>query len=311
MNMEKVDILLSVYKPNKDYLIKQLESLNNQDYENIEVIINDDCPECPCDSEIFKKYLTKVSYRILPQESHNLNYAKSFEKLVKVSTGDFIAFCDQDDIWFPNKISKSVEILKKENALIVASDKQIIDKDGRVVIEKYRDVNHGMSESWHTGDDIAKYNLIITYAIGMVMVGKGDFVRSTLPFSNYTGHDKWVLSCAAAEGKVAFIEDPLVQYRRHGENVSGVLIGIDSKEDYIKKRVDINLNLIHDFINKYPNFKDKEEVLKFANARKNHNIFDLYKYRSLAPNIAKFDIMLSLIPNVLFKTMIKIARKMS
>ena len=42
--MEKVDILLSVYKPNKKYLIEQLKSLNDQNYPNIEVIINDDCP---------------------------------------------------------------------------------------------------------------------------------------------------------------------------------------------------------------------------------------------------------------------------
>ena len=88
-------------------------------------------------------------------------------------------------------------------------------------------------------------------------------------------------------------------------------MGIESKKDYEQQRVLPNYNLIKDFINKYPDFKDKEALLKFAIARKNHDIKDLYKYRSLAPNIAKFDIILALVPDFLFKTMIQIARKIS
>lgn len=308
--MEKVDILLSVYKPNEKYLIEQLVSLNNQDYPNIEVIINDDCPDSPCDRGIFETYLTKVPYRILEQDKKNLNYTKSFEKLVKASTGDYIAFCDQDDVWFSNKISKSVKTLEKENALLVASDRQIIDGDGNVIVDKYRDEHHGQTESWHTGDDITVNNLIITHAVGMVLVVRGEFARSTVPFSVYTGHDKWIISCASQEGRVAFIDEPLVQYRRHGHNVSGVLIGIESKKDYEEKRVLINYNLIQDFLNKYPDFKDKDKLLGFATARKDHKIKDLYKYRSIAPNIAKFDIMLVFVPDFLFKTMILFARKL-
>ena len=87
--MEKVSILLSIYKPNLTYLALQLNSLNNQDYENLEVIINDDCPESPCPIYIFEQYLTKVPYKILKQNKSNLNYIKSFEKLVKNSDGKY------------------------------------------------------------------------------------------------------------------------------------------------------------------------------------------------------------------------------
>jgi glycosyltransferase involved in cell wall biosynthesis len=37
-------------------------------------------------------------------ESINLGYTKAFEKLISFSTGDYIAFCDQDDIWHEDKI---------------------------------------------------------------------------------------------------------------------------------------------------------------------------------------------------------------
>lgn len=309
LTMKKVNILMSIYKPNLNFLIKQLQSINNQTYQNIEVLINDDCPDSPCEISVFKKYLTKVSYKILSQDDHNLGYIKSFEKLLKNSDGDYIAFCDQDDIWFSNKIEKSISVLEEKNALLVASDRQIIDKNDNVVSESVRKKSNKIQENWHTGDDIAKYNLFITFAVGMVIVMKGEYARSTLPFSRYTGHDKWVISCAATDGKVAFIEEPLVQYRRHGHNVSGVLVGIESKKDYMDQRVIPDSNAIYDFLVKYPNFKDKKEVLAFSNARMNHSIVQLFRYRYLAPDIASFDIVISLTPGFMFPFLLKIARK--
>ncbi|MDD7330134.1 MAG: glycosyltransferase [Absicoccus porci] len=309
LTMKKVNILMSIYKPNLNFLIKQLQSINNQTYQNIEVLINDDCPDSPCEISVFKKYLTKVSYKILSQDDHNLGYIKSFEKLLKNSDGDYIAFCDQDDIWFSNKIEKSISVLEEKNALLVASDRQIIDENDNVVSESVRKKSNKIQENWHTGDDIAKYNLFITFAVGMVIVMKGEYARSTLPFSRYTGHDKWVISCAATDGKVAFIEEPLVQYRRHGHNVSGVLVGIESKKDYMDQRVIPDSNAIYDFLVKYPNFKDKKEVLAFSNARMNHSIVQLFRYRYLAPDIASFDIVISLTPGFMFPFLLKIARK--
>lgn len=301
--MKKVSILLSIY------LKLQLQSLNNQTYQNIEVLINDDCPEDPCDPSIFKTYLTKVPFKLFPQDNHNLGYHKSFEKLLKNSDGEYIAFCDQDDIWFPNKIEKSISVLEKENALLVASDRQIIDENNNIVKESVRKESKKIWERWHTGDDIAKYNLFTTFAIGMVIVMKGDYARSTIPFSSYTGHDKWVISCAATDGKVAFIEEPLVQYRRHSNNVSGILKGINCKQDYMRKRVIPDSEAINDFLTKYPNFKDKQEVLAFNDARKNHSITQLFHYRYLSPDIAAFDIMISLTPSFMFPFLLKIARK--
>lgn len=66
MYMCKVDVLLSVYNPDPQYLREQLLSLNNQTYQNMEIIIFDDCVTQRCDTEVFKKYLKDKKYRILP-----------------------------------------------------------------------------------------------------------------------------------------------------------------------------------------------------------------------------------------------------
>lgn len=306
---DRVDILLSVYDPNIDYLIKQLKSLNNQTYDNLKLYVFDDCVDKRCNIEIFERYITNFEYEVLPYESKNLGYIKAFEKLIKYSTGKYIAFCDQDDIWMSNKIEKCIEVLRRDKSLAVASERQIIDENDNIIWKKVRDYSHKNYDSWHSFDDIAKYNLFITFAVGMSIVACGDFTRSTLPISSYTAHDKWILSCAATEGTVSFIEEPLVQYRRHGKNVSGILKGINTKEDYIKKRLVPQIKAVEAFQEKYPNHKDIREMRDFANAGKNGNIVTLFRYRKLAPDVAKFNIVFTIIPNFLFKYMLKIARK--
>lgn len=306
---KKVDIIMSVYNPNEQYLIKQLKSLNEQDYPNIKIYIYDDCVTKKTNVEIFKKYLTKVDYEVIPSEKNNLGYVLAFEKLTKNTTGDYVAFCDQDDIWFSNKISKSVEVLEKEKTLLVASEKQIIDENDVITKEKSREGSNKNYDNWHSFDDIMKYTTIICYAVGMSMVVDGNFLRSILPFSHNTGHDKWALICASAEGNVSFIEEPLVQYRRHGHNVSGVLVGIESKEDYVKQRVEPNVRLLEDIKKKYPEHKDIKELEKFIYARVTHNIYYLWKYRKLAPDVAKFDMVISLVPRFMFSFFVKIVRK--
>lgn len=309
---DKVQILLSVYKPNKEYLIKQLISLNDQDYQNLELLIFDDGFSVEkCEVEIFNQYITNFSFKILPYENKTLGYEGAFEKLVEASDASYIAFCDQDDVWRKDKISKCVATLKKEHTLAVASDRMLIDKDDNIICESVRKSSKKNYESWNSGDDISKYNLFVTFAVGMSIVADGPYTRSILPFSKNTGHDKWLLSCASTDGNVSFIHDTLVQYRRHGNNVSGVLIGIDSKEDYLNKRVLPCIRLVNDFLERYPDHKDKEEIKEFAYARKNHEILKLIKYRNLAPDIAKFEVMLCLIPNFMFSFLVKLARKLS
>lgn len=104
MNGKKVNILLSVYNPNVTYLVEQLKSIDNQTYPNIELLIFDDCVSKRCDVGIFKKTLNNVKYRILPYKKKNMGYVKAFEYLVEQADGNYIAFCDQDDIWVRLKL---------------------------------------------------------------------------------------------------------------------------------------------------------------------------------------------------------------
>lgn len=97
-----ISIALCTYNGAK-YLQEQLMSIVNQTYKNIEVVIVDDCST---DNTVdIVKSLEKSFPRIkLYQNEKNLGFNKNFEKAIELTTGDYIAISDQDDIWELNKL---------------------------------------------------------------------------------------------------------------------------------------------------------------------------------------------------------------
>ncbi len=308
--MDTVDILMSIYKPDREYLIKQLKSINVQTFKNITLYVYNDCPSEHIDKSLFKEY---VQFPIVFLETDGINrgFIKAFEKLINASKSKYVAFCDQDDIWREDKIEKCINTLKKDNSFVVASDRSIINENDVTKIESVRKAVNKNYENWKTGDDICKYDLVICFAVGMCIVADGDFARNVCPISEYAGHDQWLLACASTEGKVSFIDEPLVQYRRHSHNVSGVMNDVKTKRQYYERRVLTQKKMYEDFFARYPNHKDKKEMMDFITKRSNHSTFGLLKYINLAPDVVRFEIVLSIVPDFVFRLLRYLARKLS
>ena len=304
----KVQILMSIYRPNIEYLTKQLQSIDKQTYSNLELVLYNDDPDSSINSTIFERSLTNVPWRFLSGRGSNLGYEKAFQYLVEESDASYLFFCDQDDVWLPLKIEKCVETLIQDGSLAIVTDRALIDENGTLYCSSVRKASKSPSELWSTGDDIAKYNLFLTYGLGMSLGVDGKFARAAMPLSSCTAHDQWLISCASAQGIVSYCEEPLVMYRRHGRNVSGVLKGIDCKADYYRLRPESQHCTVLNFLKSYPEFKDKDEVLAFSTARISRDIRNLYKYRNLAPEIAWFEIVLKYLPSPLFSCLVKAAR---
>ena len=307
--MNKVDILMSIYNPDIEYLREQLKSLNDQTYENMEVIIFDDCITDRCDKAVFTECLTDKNYRFLPYQEKNLGYIKAFETLVREADGDYIALCDQDDVWEPEKIEKCIECLEKDKTVLVATDRKLIDGNGTIYCESVRHSTKVISEKWNTKEDIGVRNFFQACAPGMCMVMRTDFAKSTLPFSEYTGHDKWLLACANVCGGVSFLDEPLSWYRRSGKNVSGILMGVDTRKDYEQQRILPHLKLIREFDKRYPGYAKIGLAYRIAYARMNHKITELVKYREYIPTLYKFEVLISALPQWGTKLMIKVLHR--
>src|SRR5690606_11082718 len=116
--------VMAIYNPNMQWLEQQLYSLNEQSYENIQLLIIDDCSTeikyddiCAC----IKKCISNFPYNICRNEK-NIGSNKTFEKLTRMAEGKYIAYCDQDDIWCKDKLSILVSLIESNGALLVCSD---------------------------------------------------------------------------------------------------------------------------------------------------------------------------------------------
>ena len=299
----RVSVLMSVYRPDLSFLRQQLVSIEAQDYPETELIVWDDCAGEDI-SGILEEVLLKTPYTYR-RCSENLGYIRAFETLTEIASGEYLAFCDQDDVWEAGKLSRCVEVLERERAILVTSDRRIIDEDNRVVVKSVRGTSKYPYERWSTGDDISCNAVFTCYALGMTIVMRTDAAKRMLPFSGNTGHDKWVTMCAAAMGKVCYIEEVLQSYRRHGKNVSGIFYHLSSKEEYYTWRVDTSCAVVRELLEKFPDHPRREQILAFSQAREKRRTVQLWKYRRTAPAVAMFEILLKWIPAGLFARMLK------
>ena len=299
---------MSVYNPNMDFFSQQLSSLNDQTYKNIELIIWDDCPEHPIDTSVVEKCITNFSFKLL-SENKNLGVTKAFEKLTDLANGEYIAYCDQDDVWEPNKIEICLETIQKDNSLIVTSDRSIIDAENRVLYESERRSNPPKGRTWNTGDDITRQAMFFCYAPGMTIFVRSDIAKKCIPFPLECFHDRWLILCASVYGKASFIDKPLVRYRRHGKNSSGLFIDIHSKADYYDIRVRSACQLTSVFLERFNDYKHNDQIAAFAKARQEKDILSIFKFRDLSTRSAYFEIALKFIPDFLFKWALSILKK--
>ena len=111
-----IAILMAVYEPRMDWLREQLLSLEAQTYPNLRLYICDDCSPTVPHEEIrrcVEECIHSFPYELKRNES-NLGSNKTFEVLTQEVTGEYFAYCDQDDVWFPDKIEKTLKRMNEE-----------------------------------------------------------------------------------------------------------------------------------------------------------------------------------------------------
>lgn len=101
-----VSVVMATYNGEK-YLSEQIDSILAQSYPVYELIIQDDC-STDGTTDIVRRYMEKYSFIKLFVNDHNVGFSENFRLATMHATGDFVAFSDQDDIWFPQKLERQV-----------------------------------------------------------------------------------------------------------------------------------------------------------------------------------------------------------
>jgi glycosyltransferase involved in cell wall biosynthesis len=134
---------------------------------------------------------------------------------IKLATGEYIAFLDSDDTWFPTKVEKSVFSLENGSDLVCHAE-YWIDESG-----KSRLVTYGPSEAATHHNLIYKGNRISTSAtmVRATLLKEVNGFDTSPELISTEDYDLWI-RLAAKSNKFAFIDEPLGEYHRHDNNVS-------------------------------------------------------------------------------------------
>lgn len=304
---QKVDILLATYNGEK-YIKEQVESILNQTYENIQIIISDDCSTDKT-RQVLKEYENNEKIKIFYQEK-NLGYVKNFEFLLKQVESNLYMLSDQDDVWKKEKVEKSVEKIENEKLDLVFGDLEVVDENLNTLYKSYNRYMHLIHKIKKYQKD---YRLQYLYncMTGCTIISRKNWIDKVLPFptnSKYMIHDYWLGLVIALNGKVGYIEEPYILYRQHGKNQVGSKKASKTASKLEKVRnISINTRIgtfetyvMHEEIFNEKLRKQNEKALEYFKMLKNKKNFNfrqwgiffrLYKYESFSQYIKNFMVL--------------------
>lgn len=138
-----VSIAMTTYNGEK-FIKKQLDSIINQTYKNLEIIICDD-GSTDKTIDIIKEYQKKDKRIKLYINEKNLGFSKNFEKAISLCKGDYIALSDQDDIWELDKIETMVKNIN--DAILVYGDEKLIDEKDNIIADSFFQITEYIPEN--------------------------------------------------------------------------------------------------------------------------------------------------------------------
>lgn len=316
--MKSVAILLATYQPNLQFFSQQLDSLNQQDYPNCHIYICDDSADAKWHQAVqmqLQERLTAIPYTFLKQES-NMGSNRTFERLTKEIEADYFAYCDQDDIWYPYKISRLVQQLEMEQAVMCYSDLAVIDEDSE---QQYASFTHYNARVKHVyGENAFSYFIRRNSVTGCTMLIRSDIAKKALPFSMFYVHDHWLALFSASIGKIAYVKESLMAYRIHQTNQIGKAIfkNITSVDDYIPKKLQLEkekfLNVIQRLSLTEKMESDVMEEVQFVSirmqafeTRRFKDIYRLWRCRHKDKILVYLEVLLTALPKPLGNFVLK------
>jgi hypothetical protein len=225
MNNSMIEILLATYNGER-YLSPQINSLLEQDWERISITVSDD-GSTDCTWQILEGFAARFPDRFrLLRNSGRKGVVGNFTFLMEQARADYIAFCDQDDLWDADKLSELMKSMVEvegrhgvTHPTLVYTDMRLIGGDGKLLSDSL----------WRKARIVPKCarfpNLLAQNLVtGCTVLVNRALLKRALPITNLSCvmmHDYWLSLVAMAFGTCVPIERQTISYRQHGRNVVG------------------------------------------------------------------------------------------
>ena len=234
-----IAILLPTYN-GESYLREQIESLFAQTNQDWQLFVRDDGSK-DCTVDILTEYASKYPKKIhlLNNIKHNMGAGESFMNLLETVNADYYMFCDQDDVWLPCKIEKTLQKVRelekyygKDEGIGVFTDLTVVDSCLKTIMpslwkgdNRNPEFTKNFYKQWT--------NRHATY--GCTQMFNKATKKMGFPYRQFPdiqgAHDTWIEYILIKLGHYDYLDGQTILYRQHTTNVIGANIGLSEKEE--------------------------------------------------------------------------------
>ena len=266
--MKKISVLMSTYNEPLTWIKESVESIINQTYSNIEIIIIIDNPQNMGLIELLEEYEKKYKYITVCKNSENLGLTESLNKGLKLCSGEYIARMDADDYSLPQRLEKQLQYIEKYNYDLVGCDFEIFNDE--TIIRTVKGA----------------------YSFGIC--------KTILPYESCVAHPTWLVKKSVyralngyrnidASEDFDFLNRAILNGFKIG-NVPCILLRYRDNQESISHKKNIKQQVITRFMSEYfsrrKNFSI-EEYLNFLESKKYRKLYNKEKKVSELENIFK------------------------
>ncbi|MDO4628485.1 MAG: glycosyltransferase family 2 protein [Planctomycetia bacterium] len=218
------------------FLQEQLDSLAIQSVLPDELVV---CDDASTDEtiRILRAFAETAPFPVrIVENQENIGVFRNFELVTKLCEKDIILFCDQDDVWHPEKIEKVMFVFEAEPEVgLVLHDLEDVDQNLNPLPASY-----GAWRIFNTGMNISDFPMafqkeailpVLRNSLGSwhgcAMAYRRKWTSILLPFVGY--HDRWILNFLPCFTRSRFLSEKLIYYRHHSNNVTAPIMGAVKK----------------------------------------------------------------------------------
>lgn len=224
--MKNAEILMATYNGVK-YLPAQLDSILNQDTPNWHLTISDD-GSTDGTAAILDDYVRRFPEKITRVYSGRCfgNARDHFFWLMGQCKAEYMHFCDQDDVWHPDKVREMQETLEKAEARYGAETPLLVFTDQTVVDENLNQIAPSLMRMQKQNPGATDYRNIlfqniVTGCTSTINRSLADLAGRCEDTDEVIMHDWWLALVAARFGKLVYLNTATLDYRQHGDNCIG------------------------------------------------------------------------------------------
>ena len=275
----KVSVVMTTYN-GENYVYEQLRSIYQQTRKPDEVLICDDCSTDKT-TLIIQDFIQnkKLDNWRLTVNSENKGWQKNFVDTLREADGEYVFFSDQDDIWYNDKIEAMLNVMQKHPEILCLSGKMTtIDGNGDVFLGRNIFSNQNNTNHLDKCEFSLNFNTAIMQGCTMCIARKLADMIALIGINDFA-HD--VQACRLGilmEGTYIF-DRPVIYYRLHDNNTSGVVADINFGSSNLQNRMDsINGSII--WLERLSEFSKSQNLLDTEKIAAVQNTISFQKLRA-------------------------------